>query len=319
LRVKVLILSTPTKLKRTKHLWLEMGRLAEVRQETLGDGTFATLKEVVDRCDFAGYDRVIVDNNLRRLGREYKHLQRIPNLVLFEFDFYINYLSGSDCRGKLGSVLKTLNAHRIIVSSSSIEGDLRAKGFDAAYSPKGYDANFVQDLGLPRDIELGFVGRTNHSIYQLRRSMLKRLQADVGLHVTRTEENSEYNKMLNRIRIFISPDLGYNEIMIKDFEAMAAGCVLVAPRPTAEELARLRWLDFENIVLYGDYEELLAKVRRLQAEPGRIPQIARAAKELATTRDRWEMRAPAVFEMLQAPLRPPPALTWKDRWNLVTL
>jgi hypothetical protein len=317
--VKLLILSTPTKLKRTKHLWLEMGRMAEVRHETLGNGNFASLKEVADRCDFAGYDRVIVDNNLRRLGPEYKQLKRIPNLVLFEFDFYINYISGGGCRGKLESVLKTLNAHRIIVSSSAIEGDLRGKGFDAAYSPKGYDATFVQDLGLPRDIELGFIGRTNHGIYELRRNMLKRLQADLGLQVMRTEENAEYNQMLNRIRIFISPDLGYNEIMIKDFEALAVGCVLVAPRPPSEELARLGWLDFENVVLYESYEELLAKVRRLQAEPRRILQIARAAKGLATIRDRWEARAPAVFEMLQAPLRPPPALTWRDRWNLFTL
>jgi hypothetical protein len=262
---------------------------------------------------------VIVDHNLRRMGAEYKQLRRIPGLVLFDFDFYINYLPGSECRGKLESVLKTLREHRIIVSGSFIKDDLCAKGFDAAFSPKGYDAFFVEDTGQVRDIELGFIGRSKHWIYELRRAMLKRLCADLGLQVLRTEENAEYNQALNRIRIFISPDLGYNEIMIKDFEAMAAGCLLVAPRPAPEELERLGWVDFENVVLYGTYEELLDKVRRLRAEPERIQPIAAAGRKLATNLHRWEARAPAVFELLQPPLRPPPALTLKDRWNLLTL
>jgi len=239
--------------------------------------------------------------------------------VLFDFDFYINYLPDSECGGKLESVLKSLGPHRIIVSGSRIKDDLSAKGFDAAYSPKGYDAYFVEDLGKPRDIELGFVGRTKHWIYELRRQMLDRLQSEMGLKVLRTEENAEYNQALNRIQIFVSPDLGYDEIMIKDFEAMAAGCLLVAPRPPDEELARLGWVDFENVVLYDSYEELASKIKQLRAEPGRIPEIAASGRALATTQHRWETRAPGVFQMLQAPVRQPPPLTWKDRWNLITL
>jgi len=318
-RAKLLVVSTPTKLKRTRHLWLEMGRLAEVRHEVLEQGSFAKLKDLADRCDLSGYERVIVDHNLRRMGADYKQLRRIPNLVLFDFDFYTNYLPGSECLGKLESILKTLNEHRIIVSSSSIKDDLQAKGFDAAYSPKAYDAFFVEDLGKLRDIELGFIGRSKHWIYELRREMLERLQAEPGLQVLRTEENAEYNQTLNRIQIFVSPDLGYHEIMIKDFEAMAAGCLLIAPRPASEELTRLGWVDFENIVLYETYDELVSKIRRLRAEPGQIRRIADAGKTLTTTRHRWEARAPALLEMLLPPLRRPPALAWKDRWNLLTL
>src|SRR5688572_20661477 len=151
--MKLLIVSTANKLKRTKHLWREMCRLTSAQQEVLEQGAYSSLKDLANRCDFSRFDRVIIDNNLRRMGRQYKELKRIPNLVLFDFDFCNNYIPSSSARGKLESVLKTLGAHRIIVSSVSIKDDLKAKGFDAAYSAKAYDAFFVQDLGLTRDID----------------------------------------------------------------------------------------------------------------------------------------------------------------------
>ncbi len=317
--MNLLIISTPAKLKRTKHLWLAVGQLAKVRHEILETGTYANLKDLADRCDFKGFDRVIVDHNLRRMHREYKQLSRIPNLVLFDFDFYINYLPEGECRGKLESVLKTLNEHRLITSGCAIKDDLLAKGYDAVYSPKAYDAHFVRDLGTPRDIELGFIGRSNHWAYDMRRKMLDHLQQEFGLQVLRTEENEEYGQALSRIKIFINPDLGYNEIMIKNFEAMAAGCALVAPRPLKEEQARLEWVDLENIALYENHDELVEKVKLLQKDPEGVRQIARAGQELAVNKHRWEARAPAILELLRPPLRRPPPLTLKDRWNLLTL
>ena len=125
--------------------------------------------------------------------------------------------------------------------------------------------------------------------------------------------------MLNRIQIFINPDLGYNEIMIKNFEAMAAGCTLVAPEPPPEEVARLEWVDAENVVLYRNYDELIQKTKLLQSDPRRAQKIAAAGKELTVNKHRWEARAPSVFAMLQAPLHRPPTLTWRDRWNLFNL
>lgn len=317
--MKVLIVSTPTKLKRTKHLWGELSRLTAVRHEILEQGAYSSLKDLADRCDFSSYDRTIIDNNLRRMGREYKELARIPGLVIFDFDFFSNYIPGTGVQGKLESVLKTLGPHRILVSSVTIKDDLKAKGFDAGYSPKGYDAFFVQDLALRRDIDCGFIGRSNHRAYDARRAMLQRLQSDLGLQVLRTEENEEYNRALNRIRIFINPDLGYNEVMIKNFEAMAAGCALVAPAPPPEEATRLGWVDSENVMLYRSFEELLQKTKQLQNDSSLTQKIAAAGKELAVAQHRWEARAPSVLELLEPPLCQPPPLTWRDRWNLLTV
>ena len=223
--MKILLASTPQKLRRTKHLWSEMGRLATVEHHILGTGEYEDLGDLAARADGAAFDRIIVDHNLRRMGGEYRHLSRIPNLVIFDFDFCQNYLPEAKCSGQLEAVLKTLNEHRIIVSSTFIRDDLRAKGFDAEYSSKAYDATLIHDLGLPRDVELGFIGRTQHRAYTRRKKLLERLQQDFELQVLRTEENDEYNHALNRIKIFVVPDLGYHELMIKNFEALAAGCL----------------------------------------------------------------------------------------------
>src|SRR6266540_1021755 len=248
-RTKNLIVSTPDKFRRTRPLWSALAEMAEVKQEILGEGEFQDLRDLALRGDFGAYDRIIIDHNLRRMGCEYRQLRRIPKQIIFDFDFCQNYIPEVGCNGKLESVLKAVGAHRLIVSSVFIQTDLRAKGFDAEYSPKAYDSNVVRDLGLPRDIELGFIGRTKTRAYSLRRAMLARLEQNLALKILRTEENDEYNRTLNRIRIFISPDHGYHELMIKNFEAMAAGCVLVTSRLPEEELRYLGFSDLENVVL----------------------------------------------------------------------
>jgi glycosyltransferase involved in cell wall biosynthesis len=317
--MKVLIASTPQKFRRTRLLWLALGKLAAVNHEVLGEGAYADLRDLARRCDFTGYDRVIIDHNLRRMGAEYRHLKRIPNPIIFDFDFCQNYIPEVGYNGKLESVLKAIGPHRIIVSSVFIQKDLQSKGFDAEYSPKAYDSNIVRDLGLPRDIELGFIGRTKTRAYSLRRALLARLEQDFGLKILRTEENDEYNQTLNRIQIFISPDHGYHELMIKNFEAMAAGCLLLTSRLPEEELRYLGFRDLENVVLYDHYEQLAALVAKLRSAPGLTSRIAQAGRKLAETRHRWEDRALPLLRKMQPALRPPPALSWRDRWALLLL
>jgi glycosyltransferase involved in cell wall biosynthesis len=316
--MKVLVVATPAKLKHTRHVWRALAKFSEVHHALLGEGQpWSGLRQLAVRHSFEAYDRVIVDHSLRRMGRHYRFLKRIPNLVLFECDFCQNYLPEGGCPGRLEAMLRTLNEHRVIVTSVYTRDKLIANGFDAAYCPKGYDSSQVYDLGSRRDIEIGFIGRTKHRAYSLRRAVLDRLSADVGLKSLRTEENSEYNQALNRIQIFVSPDLGYHELMIKNFEALAAGCVLVTARPEPAEVDQLGLVDFENVVMYDNYDELLDKVRRLQRAPELVSRIAAAGRELARSRHDWESRAEVVFQQLHAPLRRPPPPTWRDWWRLL--
>ena len=315
--MKVLIATTPQKLKRTKPLWSALARLAEVQIEVLGDGPYRDLRDLSKHRDFDACDRIIIDHNLRRMGSEYRHLKRIPRQILFDFDFCQNYIPEVGYNGRLESVLKTIDENRIVVSSVHIKRDLQAKGFDAEFSPKAYDPDFIRDLGGARDVELGFIGRTRTRAYSLRRAMLDRLTAAMDLKILRTAENEDYNRMLNRIQIFICPDHGYHELMIKNYEAMAAGCALVTSRPHPEEVDSLGFVDFENVVLYENFEELTAKVAVLRKSPELRARIAAAGRELATRRHRWEDRAEPLLGLLQAPPRRPPPLTWRDRWALL--
>jgi hypothetical protein len=116
---------------------------------------------------------------------------------------------------------------------------LRQEGFDAVFVPKGYDQTLLSDQGRERDIELAFVGSTNSVAYSGRKALLDELGQVENLVVTRTKSGEEYCDTLNRIRFFVSADVGMGEYMIKNFEAMACGCVLFAyDQGEAENLAQ---------------------------------------------------------------------------------
>ena len=66
--------------------------------------------------------------------------------------------------------------------------------------------------------------------------------------------------MLNRIRFFVSADIGMGEYMIKNFEAMACGCVLLAYDQGELENEALGFIDMHNIVLYRRLDELRDKL-----------------------------------------------------------
>lgn len=316
--MKVLIVATQNKLKHTQQVWQAVAKFVEMHQVLVGEGQIcATLGELVARHDFTTYDWVIVDHSLRRMGRQYRFLKRIPNLVLFEHDFCQNYLPQGGCPGRLESMLRTLNEHRVLVTSVHVRDNLIAHGFDAAYCPKGYDSSRIYDLGLVRDIELGFIGRTKHRAYSLRRAMLHRLRVDLGLKTLRTEEDAEYNRTLNRIKIFVCPDLGYHELMIKNFEAMAAGCALVTARPVAEEVKYLGLVDGENVMLYDSYDELKSKVNALQQAPALLASVSKAGRDLAYSKHRWQDRAGIILQNLETAPRRPPPLTPRDRLRLL--
>ena len=116
-----------------------------------------------------------------------------------------------------------------MISSGFVVAErLRSEGFDAVFVPKGYDQTQLQDQGRERDIELAFVGSTNSVAYSGRKALLDELGQVEPLLVTRTKSGAEYLETLNRIRFFVSADVGMGEFMIKNFEAMACGCVLLA-------------------------------------------------------------------------------------------
>jgi glycosyltransferase involved in cell wall biosynthesis len=76
----------------------------------------------------------------------------------------------------------------------------------------------------------------------------------------RTSPGKEYNDTLNSITAFFSADINIGEYMAKNFEAMAAGCLLIAYRQGNGEEEALGFKDGENILLYNDRQQASEKI-----------------------------------------------------------
>jgi glycosyltransferase involved in cell wall biosynthesis len=255
--------------------------------------------------DASRYDRIVFFLRFKQEIRQAGFIRTIPNLVILEHDAYQNYIP---CKytGKYSAHYRKLPWVRVISSGFMVSERLREEGFDAVFVPKGYDQTLLQGQGRARDIELAFVGSTKSGAYSGRKALLDDLARVEPLLVTRTKSGAEYCETLNRIRFFVSADVGMGEYMIKNFEAMACGCVLFAYDQGAEENRALGFVDMHNIVLYRDIPQLREKLARLRKDPELASEISRNGQTLAEERFTFHTLGKAIVEAMRAPLRPMP-------------
>jgi glycosyltransferase involved in cell wall biosynthesis len=262
--------------------------------------------------DVTRYDRIVFFLRFKQEIRQARFIRTIPNLVILEHDAYQNYIP---CKytGKFSAHYRQMPWVRVISSGFMVSERLREEGFDAVFVPKGYDQTLLQWQSGERDIELAFVGSLASAAYNGRKALLDELARVEPLLVTRTNSGAEYCETLNRIRFFVSADVGMGEYMIKNFEAMACGCVLFAYDQGARENQALGFVDMANIVLYRDVPELRDKLARLRVDAPLASQIACAGQALVEERFTFHALGKAIVEQLQMPLRPMPAAGWADR------
>lgn len=262
--------------------------------------------------DVARYDRIVFFLRFKQEIRQVPFIRTVPNLVILEHDACQNYFPGK-YQGRFSRHYAQLPWARVISSGCTVTQRLCAEGTDAVFVPKGYDQAMLRNLGLERDIELAFVGSTKSSVYTGRRQMLDEIAAREQLLITRTASGDEYLRTLNRIRFFVSADAGIGEYMIKNFEAMACGCVLFAYDQGEQENAALGFRDMENIVLYRDAASLSATLARLRADPALAERIAAGGQQLAEREYSFARIGERIAQALLAPLRPHPPRSWLDR------
>lgn len=262
--------------------------------------------------DVTRYDRIVFFLRFKQEVRQVGFIRSLPNLVILEHDAYQNYIP---CKytGKFSAHYRKLPWARVITSGFVVTERLRAEGFDAVFVPKGYDQGLVQGQDRERDIELAFVGSTKSVAYSGRKALLDELAKVEPLLVTRTKSGEEYCATLNRIRFFVSADVGMGEYMIKNFEAMACGCVLLAFDQGSEENRALGFEDMHNIVLYRDIDELRRKLRQLREDSSLADEISRNGQTLVEQRYTFHALGKAIVDALQAPLRARPAPGLLDR------
>jgi hypothetical protein len=239
--------------------------------------------------DVTRYDRIVFFLRFKKEIRQVRFIQTVPNLVILEHDAYQNYIP---CKytGKFSAHYRKLPWARVISSGFMVSERLRAEGFDAVFVPKGYDQTLLQDQGRERDIELAFVGSTNSVAYSGRKALLDELGRVESMVVTRTKSGEEYCDTLNRIRFFVSADVGMGEFMAYD-------------QGSAESSA-LGLQDMHNVVLYQDVPQLQQKLAVLRADPELAQRIAVNGRELAVSQFSFARIGQRIVEALEPALRP---------------
>lgn len=252
--------------------------------------------------DTANYDRIMLFLRFKKEIRQVAFIKTIPNLVFLEHDAYQNYI---DCKykNKFSKHYKRLPWARILTSGAVVTNRLKAEGYDAVFVPKGYDQQLLYNMNLQRDIELGFVGSIKSATYSQRKEFLEQLAEQEDMLITRTKSGEEYLQTLNRIQFFVSADIGMGEYMIKNFEAMACGCVLFAYDQGQEENQAIGFKDMHNVVLYKDITSLKNKLAVLRKDTELATAIAKNGQKLAEESYTFAQQGKAVVDALYEPLR----------------
>ena len=227
------------------------------------------------------YDRIVLMLRFKYLLKQVRFLRSLPNLVIIEHDACQNFISTSKYFGKFSRFYRAIPWLRVIVSGYVVAQQLRDEGVDAVFLQKGYDSALLTNQQRERDIDAGFIGSTGSSVYSKRKAFLETLAVSESLQIVKTPSGQPYADTLNRIRFFVSCDIGLGEYMIKNFEALACGCVLFAWRQGQGEEEALGFRDMENIVLYSSEGELREKLARLRKDMSLAGSIARQGQLLA--------------------------------------
>lgn len=289
----------------------EAGGSCDLRR--LADDEQADLRSYFGtHVDVARYDRIMMMVRFKKAIRQRRFLRTVPNLVILEHDAYQNYIT-SKYRGEYSKHYRALPWVRVFCSGYSVTQRLCDEGVDVQFVAKGYDQTLLGNLGKPRHTEMAFVGSTGNKLYVQRKQFLEALARVEPLQIVRTNSGDDYLNKLNDIRFFISADIGMGEYMIKNFEAMACGCVLFAWDQGVEENAALGLVDMENVVLYRSQHELRKKLQLLRSEPARAEAIAAAGQRLVEQRLTWARIGRQVVSLLAPPLREhvPPQSWWQ--------
>ncbi|KQW37300.1 MULTISPECIES: glycosyltransferase family protein [Pseudomonas] len=270
-------------------------RLSKPQQMKLG--------KFLASVNYEDFDRVVIFSRVKRLAPQLSVLKCIPGLIFLEHDAYQNYMPESKYQGVYSRLYRRLPSCRALVSGAVVARRMQAESIDAVFVSKGYDEQMLRNTDSARDIPIGFLGSLKSTEYAQRKALLESLVQRTGMLVTRTQSGREYLETLNRIKIFVSADLGMGEFMIKNFEAMACGCVLLA-WSQGEEDRLLGFEDMENTVFYRSEDEAVQKLELLQRDPELAARIARNGQAFAESRYSFARVGRALAEEIQREMRP---------------
>ena len=303
--MRVLVLTAAQRLPDLSTLYAELAQHHSLEVLRLEKKPQRNLRKALAHLDLASFERIVLDLPFKNVYRQTRYLARLNGLMVYDEDACQNYLSSSRWHGAFSRFYRRLPYARILVTGASVAARLQAEGFAVSFAPKGYDParQYLQPEAADlqrREIELGFIGRTASAAYAGRKELLEQLAASEPLQLLRTEPGAAYRQMLNRIRLFISADVGLGEYMAKNFEAMACGCVLLAWRQGSEEPA-IGLRDGEHLLLYSNLAELREHIAALRGDPALAQRIADAGRAFVESRLSYPHLAARMATLLAEP------------------
>lgn len=317
--MRILVLTTAPRQPDNHLLWEGLRTLADVELHCVPKEEQRDLITILRRFDLCSYDRVVLDLLFRHVSRHAGLLSRVPGLVLYEEDACQEFIPGSRWHGRFSAFYRNVRHARVIFTGYQITGRFRDMGVDAHFLPKGYDSSKLYDEQKERDIPLGFIGRLGSNAYQERRDFLHWAAEKHGVQILRTETGDEYRRALNRIRVFVSADIGLGEYMAKNFEAMACGCALLARRQGGGEEEALGLEDGRQVLLYDDKKQFEQQLQRLQTEPQLRERLAANGTLLAKKYFDYGMQGRQLMQILQPAMSPVAARSLSIRQRLEQL
>lgn len=299
--MRILVLSTSPRQPDNHLLWEGVCELAEVDIHYFTKHEQKKLGAVLKRFDFSTYDRVVCDLLFRYLVRQRRILSRISGLLIYEEDACQEFIENSKWKGTFSRFYRQLPNARVVLTGFQVCRRFQEIGVDAHFLPKGFDSAKLYDMGLERDIPLGFVGRLDSDTYQQRREFLQRTEREFGLQILRAEPGDEYRTLLNRVRVFVSADIGLGEYMAKNFEAMACGCALLAFKQGHGEEEALGLVSGQHLLLYEEQAQFDVLIQKLLVDKELTTALAHAGKALAVEQFDYAAQAKQLFSILVRP------------------
>ncbi len=278
-RLKVKAFSITDRLPRNDHLYEHLAGMVDLNRICMTKDQSKVFWKSLKEHDLTAYDRVLMDIPFKYLYPKRRKLKGIQGLAFIEEDSCQNFLSSSKWCKKFEKFYKLLPGCRPLLSGAVFTEKFREMGIDAHFVGKAYDETLFKDSDKERNIELGFVGRVKSDVYSGRKDMLDKIASKTDLKILRANPGQEYAELLQDIKYFVSADVGLGEYMIKNFEAMASGCILVA-YSQGEEDELIGFRHMHNVILYSSESELIGCIDELESHPDISDAIAIRGLEL---------------------------------------
>lgn len=205
--------------------------------------------------------------------------------------------------------------HVAVFHPGYVEQFKRAGHPGAFLLPHAVRAEYFEGREQQREFEIGWVGQTSGSYYQMRSEWLPKLAREFKTNDwTRPYTIEEVAEVYRRSRIVVNigGDHVLHDANLRVFEVLASGALLLTSLPS--ELTEMGLEDGKHFVGYRQGSEIIGLVQKyLNDEAGRA-RIADAGRRLVLSEHTYDSRVDCLLGRLERAglARTAPARTWSD-------